>query len=90
MIGGERQMAEKKVGVVSHYYPKISVAIIKVSAAFKTGDMIKVSGKTPEFTQSVESMEFDHKKIEKAKKGDTIGMKVNEEVKKGDDVYLVS
>jgi len=35
-------------------------------------------------------MQIEHEKIQEANKGDTIGMKVDQEVKEGDEVYKVS
>lgn len=83
-------MKEKKVGTVTHYYGKLGVAIVKLSSALSDGDTIKIAGKSDEFSQTVESMEDDHKKVAKAKKGVTIGLKVEGKVRKGDSVYIVS
>ena len=82
-------MAELQIGVVTHYYNKIGVAIIKMSAPLKIGEKIKISGHDQEFTQVVDSMQIEHQKIEKAKKGDEIGVKVDQPVKEKDLVYKV-
>lgn len=87
---GVRQMADKKIGKVVHYYDKIGVAIVDLTSALNKGDEIKFVGKTPEFTQVAESMEIDHKKVDKAKKGDSLGLKVDQEVKEGDEVFKLS
>ncbi|MBD3263038.1 translation elongation factor-like protein [Candidatus Woesearchaeota archaeon] len=83
-------MAEKKlVGKVTHFFPKINVAVIDVQAPLKVGDKISIEGPTTNFTQKIDSMEVEHKKVEKAKKGDDIGMKVKERVREKDMVYKV-
>lgn len=83
-------MANTKVGVVSHYYDKIGVVVIDVAKKLSVGDKIKfVKGKEDLFEQVIDSMEFDHKKIESAKKGEEVGMKVSKPVKKGVEVFKV-
>jgi putative protease len=78
----------KKIGKISHYYGDIKVAVIELSGALKVGDSIRiVGGKDTDFTQPIESMEVDHKKIEKAKKGESIGLKVKKRVREGYQVY---
>ncbi len=79
----------KKVGTVTHYYGNIGVAIITLAGKLSKGDKVKFeSGKT-EFEQTVESMQIEHKEIDSAKKGDVIGMKVDEKVGEGAEVSLV-
>lgn len=77
----------EKVGDVSHYFTKISVAIVEVTAAMRIGDSISIKGMTTNFEQSVESMQIEGEDIEEAKAGDSIGMKVVDRVRKGDVVY---
>ncbi|MFH0942991.1 MAG: hypothetical protein V1810_02335 [Candidatus Beckwithbacteria bacterium] len=81
-------MANKKIGEVIHFYDKILVAIIKLTAPLKTGDSIKFKHGEAEFTQTVDSMELEHKKITSAKKGAAIGLKVNQPVKEKTEVFL--
>lgn len=87
--GGEAKMADAKVGKVTHYYDKLGVAVVELKGALAVGDMIKVSGHGGEFTQSVESMQVEHEKVEKAKKGDLVGLKIDKKVKDGDEVFKV-
>ncbi len=78
---------EKIVGKISHYYPKISVAVVEVIDNIKTGDKIHIKGATTNFEQAVKSMQIEHESIKEAKKGQSIGMKVNEHVREGDQVF---
>ena len=80
----------KKIGTVTHYYDQISVAIIKLETGLKIGDAIKFQGKTTDLTQTVNSIQVDHQDIQEAKKGDEVGVKVDQPVKVKDQVYLVS
>ncbi len=80
-------MADTKVGEIIHFYDKISVAVVKVLAPIKIGDRIKIAGHDNELEQTVDSMQVEHENIDKAKKGDDVGMKVDQPVKPGDEVY---
>ena len=82
-------MTETKVGTITHYYDKIGVAVVEVLAPIKVGDKIKISGHDKEFEQVISSMQVEHQNIEQAKKGDAVGMKVEQPVKEGDEVYKV-
>lgn len=78
---------EKLVGKVSHYFSQIEVAAIKLTAPLANGDSVRFEGGETDFTQEVSSMQKEHDKIEKAKKGDEIGLKVKEKVREGYRVY---
>lgn len=80
---------DKKIGEVIHFYDHISVAIVKLTAPLKTGDTVKFIHGDMMFTQTVDSMELEHKKLDSAKKGAEIGMKVDKPVKPKTEVFLV-
>lgn len=82
-------MAEKQIGVVSNYFEHVGVASIKLSAGLKVGDKIKIVGGETELEQPVKSMQIHREAVEKAKKGDEIGVKVKKKVRKGYKVYKV-
>ena len=83
-------MTDNKVAVVSHYYEKIQVAILELSSELKVGDTIKfVKGEDVLFEQKVDSMQVEHKSIDSAGAGDVIGLKVENEVNEGTEVYRV-
>jgi putative protease len=80
----------KLIGKVTHYFDKIGVAVIKLTAPLKVGDTIRIcGGEATDFTQEVESMEIEHEKIKKAKKGQEVGLKVKEKVREGYKVYKI-
>jgi len=84
-------MADTKVGIVTHFFDKISVAIIKLnSGGLKAGDTIKIAGRGSELVQKLKSMQIEHENVDKVKKGDEFGVKVDQKVKEGDIVYKVS
>lgn len=82
-------MADKKIGTVNHYYTNLGVGIVKLARALKVGDTIRFEGSTTGFEQEVTSMQLEHKEVEKGKKGQEVGIKVDEKVRDGDDVFLV-
>lgn len=81
--------SEKEIGIVKHFFDKIGVCVVELSSGLKLGDKISIKGATTDFEQEIESMQVEHKEVEKAKKGDAIGLKVKEKVRLNDKVYLV-
>lgn len=79
----------KKIGKITHYYGNIGVAIIDLSGKLSVGDKIQFGDKADAFEQVIESMQIEHENIKSAKKGDVIGLKVNEKISEGVEVYLV-
>lgn len=77
----------KPVGKVTHFYDRIGVGIVKFKNPVKVGDELRFTGKKGEFTQSITSLQYNHKSITKAPKGKEVGLKVNKEVREGDLVY---
>lgn len=82
-------MAEKKIGEITHYYSNIGVGIIMLSDDLKVGDTIRIMGATTDFEQGVDEMQYNHENIEEAEAGKEIGIKVDDKVRDGDEVYLV-
>jgi len=79
-----------KVGIVTHYFTNIGVAIIKLTDGnLAVGDTILVKGATSNFKQKIESMQMEHKNVNEAKKGQSIGLKVEEHAREQDVVYKV-
>jgi len=86
--GGEK-MSDIKVGKITHYFDKIGVAVVEVTSPIKVGDQIKFTG-TNEFDQQIDSMQIEHENVKEAKKGQVIGLKVDQPLKEGDEVYRVN
>lgn len=80
---------ETLIGKVIHYYNRISVAVVDLSAELKIGDTILFLGHTTDFTQEVTSLEIEHQKVLSAGPGAEVAVKVDEEVRQGDLVYQV-
>lgn len=82
-------MVRKRVGKVTHYFSNAGVAVVALEGALSAGDDIEIEKEGNVVKQKVESMQVEHKKIDKAKKGMEIGLKVNELVKVNSLVYKV-
>jgi len=91
--GVKKFMAEEKkeelIGKITHYFGKIEVGIVELSKGLNVGDRIHVKGSTSDFEQDVDSIQIEHENVEKAKKGDVIGLKVKDKVREGDEVYKI-
>ena len=85
----EKEMEEKEIGSITHYFGKISVGIIELSAPLKVGDTIHIKGAHDDFTQTIDSMQIEHDTVESANKGDFVGIKVIQQVHANDKVFLV-
>jgi len=83
-------MVEKKfVGKISHFYPKISVAVLDLEDMLKVGDRISIEKESGSFEQVVDSMQIEHENIDEARKGQSIGLKVNEKTRAGAKVFKI-
>lgn len=85
----KRAKKEKLIGRVTHYFDKIQVAAIKLDAPLKLKDQIRIVGGEVDFTQTVDSMEINHQKVKRAKKGEEVGIKVKQKVREGYRVFKV-
>jgi len=81
-------MGEKEIGEVMDFFAQVGVIAIRLTAPLKVGDTIKVRGGQGEFTQTIDSMQIDRKPVQKAKKGDSVGIKISDKAHKGNKVFL--
>jgi len=85
-----KETAEPKpIGEVTHYYGNLGVAIVKFKEPVKVGTAVHFKGATTDFEETIASIQFEHKPIEEAKKGQEVGIKVSGKVREGDQVYFV-
>ena len=81
------ELSRKPIGKVSNYLPKIGVAIIALIDEIHTSDKILIEGTTTSLIQDAPSIEINNQKVEMAKAGQTVGLKVDEKARKGDVVF---
>ncbi len=78
---------QKPIGIVTHFYNHISVAIVRFKKSVRQGTMLAFRGATTNFTQAAASMQWNHKPIATAPKGKQIGIRVKRRVREGDNVF---
>jgi putative protease len=83
--------SEQRIGVVTHYYSHLSVAVMQLEpgATLRVGDVIHIWGHTTDFTQKVESLEVDHASVAEVGPKDDFGLKVIEHAREHDVVFKV-
>jgi len=77
------------VGLVTHYFPHVQAAVIKLKEPLTIGNTVKIKGHTTDLAQIISSMQIDRVDISSAKKGDEIGLLVSSRVRQGDKVYKI-
>jgi len=77
------------IGKIKHYYPKISVGLIRLTSSLKIGDEIYIIGnKTGLIRTAIKSMQISHKTINEAMKFQEIAIKLPY-CRKNDEVYKI-
>jgi len=74
------------IGTITHYFPHVQAAVIKLKEPLSVGDTIKIKGHTTDFTQTITSMQIDRVDIASAKPGQEIGLLVSSRVRHNDIV----
>ena len=80
---------EKPVGIITHYFPHVRAAVIKLKAPLSVGDTIKIKGHTTDFKQIIASMQIDRIPVTSAKVGQEIGLLVDSRVRQHDEVFKI-
>ncbi|MEO0068148.1 MAG: hypothetical protein ABIK23_03335 [candidate division WOR-3 bacterium] len=84
-------MPETKVGIITHYFGKIGVAVVKATdGPIAVGDKIHIKGHTTDHTQVVESLQIEHQPVQRIEIGQEAGMKVSCRVHEHDEVFKVT
>ncbi len=80
------------IGKIRNYYKKINVAEVVIeSNSLRIGDNILIQGPTTGvIEQRVTSIEKNHRKTDKAKKGEVVGIKTERIVRANDKVFLIT
>ncbi len=84
-------MAEQEIGIVTHYFDRPGVAVIKLTAGeLAVGDQVRFVGHTSDFTETIESMEVDHAGVTRAMEGHEVAVKVVARVRPHDKVLRLA
>ena len=79
----------KLIGEITHYFPHVQAAVVKLKGPLAKGNTVKIKGHTTDLTQIVTSIQINRVDIQTAKKGDEIGLQVSSRVRQQDKVYKV-
>lgn len=82
-------MSGKRVGMVTHYFDHLSVAVLALTESIRTGDTLHFLGHSTDFKQEVTSLQIEHKAVESAKPGEDVALKVTQRVHPNDAVFKV-
>ena len=77
--------SNKPIGVVTHFYNEISVAIVRFKEKVPQGTVLYFKGATTDFKHPAKSMQYNHESVAIAPKGKQIGIKVPKRVREGVD-----
>ena len=86
---GAQKQTKEHVGRITHYWPKIQVASIKLThGKIKVGDEIYIIGKTTFLKHKITDMEINHAKVKEAEKSQDVAIKLPL-CRENDEVYLI-
>lgn len=80
-------MAGMRVGKVSHFFDRISVAVLVLDNKIQVGDTVHFLGRSTDFKQKVESMQIEHQPVNQAGPGQEVAIKVVQKVHPNDSVF---
>jgi len=80
---------EKQIGTVTHYYTRLSVAVLNLTDDIHLSDEIHIKGHITDLFMTVASLEVEHHKIESAGIGLEVALKVDDYVRTGDEIFKV-
>ena len=84
------EQEKKLVGKITHWFGKISVAVVELEGELRSGDEISIEGpNTGEVRMRVKSMQIEHAPVERAGKGQSVGLKVDGKIHERDAVYKI-
>lgn len=79
--------SKTQIGRVEHFFDKINVVAIKLSATLKVGDIIEIGSEESAVREKISSMQINREDVSEAFEGDSVGIKLKHKVNSGDSVY---
>ncbi len=83
-------MAGTQIGEVTHFFGKISVAVLGLSDKLHVGDTVHMLGHSTDFRQEVKSMQIEHEAVDEAGPGQEVAIKVDQRVHAHDKVFKLT
>jgi translation elongation factor EF-Tu-like GTPase len=82
-------MPDELIGEVSDFFARPVVAGIEMTGTLKVGDKIHIKGHTTDLEMVIASMQVNNVNVDEENSGDSVGVKVDDRVRRGDKVYRV-
>jgi hypothetical protein len=79
-----------EIGVVLHWFPRVSAAVVALSHPLHVGDTIHVRGHSTDFVQQVASLALDGAPVPEGAPPQALGVRLEARARPGDRVYRVS
>jgi len=83
-------MAEQDIGKVSTFFARPVVAGIELISNLSVGDTVHIKGHTTDIEFPVHSMQVNNKEVQHAEAGASVGIKVPDRVRPGDQVFKIT
>jgi len=80
-------MSGKLVGHVTHYYGRLSVAVLDLTDSIRLGDVVHILGSTTDLRQVVHSLQIEHQAVEEVGPGQEVALQVDRRVRRRDRVF---
>jgi putative protease len=59
-------MSGKRIGIVTHFFDRISVAVLELTDKIRVGDTLHFLGHATDFKQEVRSLQIEHQNMDEA------------------------
>jgi translation elongation factor EF-1alpha len=83
-------MSDEPIGKVTHYFDRISVAVLQLTGTIRVGDTIHFHGHSTDFTQKIDSLQIEHQSVPEGNPGQEVALKVGQKVHPNDQVIKVT
>ena len=83
-------MSGVRIGEVTHFYDKLSVAVIALTDRLRVGDTIHILGRSTDFEQQVTSLQIEHQAVTEVGAGEEVALKVTQGVRPRDAVFKLT
>lgn len=83
-------MSGIRIGKVTHYFDRISVAVMELTEGIRVGDTLHFLGHGTDFKQEVKSLQIEHQNVDEAQPGQDVALKVAQKVHPNDAVFKIT
>ncbi len=83
-------MSGIRIGKVTHFFDRISVAVLDLTDTIRVGDTIHFLGRSTDFKQEVTSLQIEHQAVSEAGPGQEVAMKVVQPVRPNAAIFKIT